>query len=156
MKKLLSALFLMFGLMSQVFAAGGHKVVYHVDYADPARFSATITSINNMIDAYEQEMADYDIRIVFVAGGARFVTDDKLSKTPFAEDAAFAKKRTELKERLLSLNSSRGVKLFVCNNTLRDFGLDESKLHKGVTPVISGVVEVAALQEQGFSYIKIQ
>lgn len=155
MKKIIATLFLVFGLITQVFAAGGHKVVYHVDFSDPTRYSATITSINNMIDAYEQELSDYDLRIVFVAGGARFVTDDKLSKTPFAEDKDFAKRRDELKGRLATLRDSRNVKLFVCGNTAKEFGID-SKLYKGVNVVTSGVVEVAALQEQGFSYLKIQ
>ncbi len=154
MKKILTTLFLVFGLISQVFAAGGHKVVYHVDFSDPTRYSATITSVNNMLDAYEQELSDYDVRIVFVAGGARFVTDDKLAKTPFAEDAAFAKKREELKGRIDSLQS-RGVKLFVCGNTTREFDID-NKVYKNVKIVNSGVVELAALEEQGFSYIKIQ
>lgn len=155
MKKTLITLLMMFGLISQVFAAGGHKVVYHVDFSDPTRYSATITSVNNMIDAYEQELSEYDVRIVFVAGGARFVTDDKLAKTPFKEDADFAKRRDELKGRLMTLSDSRGVKLFICGNTAREFGLD-NKLYKGVAVVPSGVVEVANLEEQGFSYIKIQ
>ena len=155
MKKILATLFLVFGLMSQVFAAGGHKVVYHVDFSDPTRYSATITSVNNMIDAYEQELSEYDIRIVFVAGGARFVTDDKLAKTPFAEDKDFTKRKEELKGRVGSLRDSRGVKLVICGNTAKEFGI-EDKLYKGVTIVPSGVVEVASLQEQGFSYIKIQ
>lgn len=155
MKKIMTTLFLVFGLITQVFAAGGHKVVYHVDFSDPTRYSATITSVNNMIDAYEQELADYDVRIVFVAGGARFVTDDKLSKTPFAEDKDFAKRRDELKGRLATLRDSRNVKLVVCGNTSKEFGID-NKLYKGVNVVTSGVVEVAALQAQGFSYLKIQ
>lgn len=155
MKKIIATLFLVFGLIAQVFAAGGHKVVYHVDFSDPTRYSATITSVNNMIDAYEQELSDYDIRIVFVAGGARFVTDDKLAKTPFAEDKDFAKRRDELKGRLATLRDSRNVKLVVCGNTAKEFGID-SKLYKGVNIATSGVVEVANLQEQGFSYLKIQ
>ncbi len=155
MKKILTTLFLVFGLISQVFAAGGHRVVYHVDFSDPTRYSATITSVNNMIDAYEQELSDYDVRIMFVAGGARFVTDDKLAKTPFAEDKEFAKRKEELKGRLGSLRDSRGVKLFICGNSAKEFGI-EDKLYKGVTIVPSGVVEAASLQEQGFSYIKIQ
>lgn len=155
MKKIFATLFLVFGLITQVFAAAGHKVVYHIDFSDPTRYSATITSINNMIDAYEQELSDYDVRIVFVAGGARFVTDDKLSKTPFAEDKDFAKRRDELKGRLATLRDSRNVKLYVCGNTSKEFGID-NKLYKGVNIVTSGVVEVAALQEQGFSYLKIQ
>jgi len=59
------------------------KVVYHADFADPRRFSAMLTSINNMATYYENNFQEYDIRIVFVAHGIRFLTDDKLAKTPF-------------------------------------------------------------------------
>jgi len=53
------------------------KVVYHADFSDPRRFSAMLTSIYNMVNYYENEMIEYDVRIVFVAHGIRFVTDDK-------------------------------------------------------------------------------
>ncbi|MCW8888342.1 MAG: hypothetical protein OQK25_04705, partial [Gammaproteobacteria bacterium] len=40
------------------------KVVYHADFSDPRRFSAMPTSINNMVSHYENEMIEYDVRIV--------------------------------------------------------------------------------------------
>src|SRR3990167_9151156 len=63
------------------------KVVYHADFADPRRFSAMLTNIHNMVSTYQAELTDYDVRIVFVSYGIRFVTQDKLTGTPFAEDA---------------------------------------------------------------------
>jgi hypothetical protein len=36
------------------------RVVYHADYADPRRFSAMLTSINNMVTHYQNELIDYD------------------------------------------------------------------------------------------------
>ncbi len=36
------------------------KVVYHADFSDPRRFSAMLTSINNMITTYENELAEYE------------------------------------------------------------------------------------------------
>ena len=87
------------------------KVVYHADFSDPRRFSAMLTSINNMATHYENELTEYDIRIVFVAHGIRFLTDDKLEKTPFVEDAAMAERRESNKGRLLSLSDVMGVKL---------------------------------------------
>ncbi|HYA39198.1 MAG TPA: hypothetical protein VEI74_13100, partial [Candidatus Methylomirabilis sp.] len=36
------------------------KVVYHVDFADPRRFSAMLTNINNMVSVYQSQLADYD------------------------------------------------------------------------------------------------
>ena len=93
------------------------KVVYHADFADPRRFSAMLTSINNMVTYYQDELVDYDVRIVFIAHGIRFVTDDKLTNTPFVEDAAMAERRASNKGRLESLRKVQGVKLELCDIT---------------------------------------
>ena len=65
---------------------GVKRVVYHADFADPRRFSAMLTSINNMVNYYTNEFEEYDIRIVFVASGIRFLTGDNLNETPFTRD----------------------------------------------------------------------
>lgn len=132
------------------------KVVYHADYADPRRFSAMLTSINNMVSYYENEFIEYDVRIVFVAHGIRFVTDDKLDGTPFQEDPTYAERRANIKGRLLSLNEVKGVKLELCDITRSQIGLATEKLYDGVESVASGVVRVAELQHQDFAYIKIE
>jgi hypothetical protein len=132
------------------------KVVYHADFADPRRFSAMLTSINNMVLHYQNEMIDYDVRIVFVAHGIRFVTNDKLKNTPFAEDKAMAERRESNTGRLSTLDSLYDVKLELCDITRTGITLDESKLLDGVDLVPSGVVRIAELQSQGFSYIKIE
>ena len=132
------------------------KVVYHADFADPRRFSAMLTSINNMTTHYQNEMIDYDVRIVFVAHGIRFVTEDKLEKTPFAEDKAMLERRESNTGRLSTLNTVQEVKLELCDITRSGIGLDKSKLLEGVESVPSGVVRIAELQSQGFSYIKIE
>jgi intracellular sulfur oxidation DsrE/DsrF family protein len=132
------------------------KVVYHADFSDPRRFSAMLTSINNMVTVYQNELVEYDVRIVFVAHGIRFLTDDKLEKTPFAADAALEERRANLQGRLAALNSVQGVKLELCDITRSQIGLPEDKLYKGVEKVPSGVVRIAELQGQGFAYIKIE
>ena len=132
------------------------KVVYHADFADPRRFSAMLTSINNMVTYYQNELVDYDVRIVFVAHGIRFVTDDKLAGTPFAEDAEMAERRENNAGRLDALHSVQGVKLELCDITRSQVNLDPGKLYKGVSSVPSGVVQIAQLQREGFAYIKIE
>jgi hypothetical protein len=132
------------------------KVVYHADFADPRRFSAMLTSINNMVTFYQNELIDYDVRIVFVAHGIRFVTDDKLMDTPFQEDAAMAERRANNAGRLDALRSVQGVKLELCDITRSQIGLAEDKLYEGVSLVPSGVVQIAQLQQDGFAYIKIE
>lgn len=132
------------------------KIVYHADFADPRRFSAMLTSINNMATYYENELQDYDIRIVFVAHGIRFLTDDKLEGTAFVEDAAMAERRDSNRDRLMSLHDVMSVKLELCEITRSQVGLDEGKLYEGTDSVPSGVVRIAELQREGFSYIKVE
>ena len=139
-----------------VAADSSPRVVYHADFADPRRFSAMLTSINNMVTYYKDDLIDYDVRIVFVAHGIRFLTDDRLENTPFAADAALEERRSNLKGRLTTLNKVHGVKLELCNITRTEIGLHEDALYEGVELVPSGVVRLAELQAGGFSYIKIE
>ncbi len=158
-KKLLLAIIFLSGFGTSVAIAEEDevaKVVYHADFYDPRRFSAMLTSINNMTNHYQNEMIDYDVRIVFIAHGIRFVTDDKLESTPFAEDKAMKERRESNTGRLSTLNIVQDVKLELCDITRMGIGLDKSKLLEGVESVPSGVVRIAELQSQGFAYIKIE
>ncbi len=132
------------------------KVVYHADFADPRRFSAMLTSINNMVTTYNNDLMSHDIKIVFVAHGVRFVTGDPLEGTPFAEDEALKERRENLKGRLLTLNKLHGVDLELCDITRSQIGLSEDRLYEGVTTIPSGVVRIAELQHQDYAYIKIE
>ena len=132
------------------------KVVYHADFSDARRFSAMLTSINNMVTFYQNELIEYDVRIVFVAHGIRFLTDDRLENTPFKSDVILDERRDNLKGRLTSLQDVQQVKLELCDITRSQIGLANDKLYEGVETVPSGVVRIADLQRQGFTYIKIE
>ena len=132
------------------------KVVYHADFADPRRFSAMLTNIHNMVSTYQAELTDYDVRIVFVSHGIRFVTPDKLAGTPFAEDAELKQRRANLLGRLATLRDTQGVKLELCEITRAAVHLPKEKIIPGVALVPSGVVRIAELQHQGFAYLKVQ
>jgi intracellular sulfur oxidation DsrE/DsrF family protein len=138
------------------FDSGGAKVVYHADFSDPRRFSAMLTSINNMVVYYQNQLMDYDVRIVFVSHGIRFLTDDDLDGTPFQSDAALEERRSNLKGRLESLRELHGVDLELCEITRSEVGLAKEKLYDGVETVPSGVVRIAELESKGFAYIKIE
>ena len=132
------------------------KVVYHADFADPRRYSAMLTSINNMVTHYQNELIDYDVRIVFVSHGIRFLTNDKLENTPFKSDAKLEEQRDNLHGRLSALNTVQGVKLELCDITRSQIDLPEDKLYKNVKLVDSGVARLAELQHRGFAYLKIE
>ena len=105
---------------------------------------------------YQDELVDYDVKIVFVAHGVRFITDDRLTDTPFAEDEKLAERRMSLKNRLMSLHDVQGVGLELCNITRSQINLANDKLYDGVVMVPSGVVRIAELQRQGYAYIKVE
>ncbi|WP_321323886.1 DsrE family protein [Thiomicrorhabdus sp.] len=137
-------------------ADDGAKVVYHVDFKDPTRYSATLTSINNIMNYYQSELMEADVHLVFVGYGLRFTTDDDLKGTPYEADKALLDRRAELKGRLDALINVRGVKVELCDKTRDEVGLPQSKVYKGIKFVPSGVAEIAILQSEGYSYLKIQ
>jgi intracellular sulfur oxidation DsrE/DsrF family protein len=132
------------------------RVVWHVDFGDPRRLSAMTQNVNNMVTTYQNQLEDFDIRIVFLAAGIRFVTNDPLKGTPFAEDAALKARRKELLERVKSLHDTQNIKLELCEITRESVPLDREKLLAGVELVPSGVVRIAELQHQGFAYLKTE
>ena len=132
------------------------KVVFHADYADPQRMSSMLTSIFNMVTTYENQFIEYDVRIVFLSHGIQFLTHDRLKKTPFEVNDKQAKLRKDLITRLTTLHNMQNINLSLCEITRQAIGLEKEKLIPGVTLVTSGVVEIAKLQNQGFSYLKVQ
>jgi intracellular sulfur oxidation DsrE/DsrF family protein len=156
MKGIIRALALAALLASTSAAAQVAKVVWHVDFADARRLSAMIQNVNNMVTTYQGNLDDYDVRIVFLAGGIRFVTTDPLQGTPFAEDAAFRAARPDLITRVQQLRTLHNVKLELCEITREQLNLPKDKIIEGVAPVRSGVVRIAELQAQGFAYLKVE
>ncbi|WFE68236.1 DsrE family protein [Thiomicrospira sp. R3] len=134
----------------------GAKVVYHVDFSDVTRYSATLTSINNIMNAYENELMEADVHLVLVGHGLRFATDDALKGTPYEHGADLLERRDELKGRLDALMNSRGVKVKLCDHTRNEINLDPAKIYEGIELVGSGVFDIAILQSQGYAYLKVQ
>lgn len=132
------------------------KVVWHVDFEEPRRLSAMIQNVNNMVTTYQGQLAEYDVRIVFVAAGIRFLTTDPLAKTPFAEDREFKARRAELMQRLQQLREVQNVKLELCEITRETINLPKEKIMPGVESVRSGVVRIADLQHKGYAYLKVE
>jgi len=132
------------------------KVVWHVDFADPRRMSAMIQNVNNMVTTYQGELMEYDVRIVFLSGGIRFLTEDPLARTPFAADKAFMAARKDLIVRLQQLREMQNVKLELCEITREALNLPKDRIIPGVTAVRSGVVRIAELQSKGYAYLKVE
>jgi intracellular sulfur oxidation DsrE/DsrF family protein len=93
---------------------------------------------------------------VFIAAAIRFLTDDPLPHTNFAEDQIVRGWRPELRARLRALHADHGVKLELCNVTRESVGLEESRLYAGVELVPVGEARLVELQERGYRYLKIE
>ncbi len=132
------------------------KVVYLIDFYDTDRVSATLTSVNNMVNVYQESLQEYDVRIVFLGAGIRYTTEDPMKGTPFEENKEFLKRKTEILERVISIKEAQDVKLELCDITRVALNLDKEKLLPGIELVKSGVVRIAELQEKGFAFIKIR
>ena len=132
------------------------RVVWHVDFAEPRRLSALIQNVNNMVTTYQGELEEYDVRIVFLAGGIRFLTKDPLVNTPFAEDKEMKDRRAELILRLQQLRDVMNVKLELCDITREALQLPAAKIIPGIGVVRSGVVRIAELQHKGYAYLKVE
>lgn len=137
-------------------ADDGAKVVYHVDFKDSTRYSATLTSINNIINYYESELMEADVNLVFVGYGLRFTTDDNLTGTAYEAGEGLLERRAELKGRLQSLITTRNVKVHLCDKTRDEVGLAKDKVYEGIELTASGVAKIAILQSEGYSYLKVQ
>ncbi len=153
---LMAATALALSVQGPVQADDTQRVVYHVDFADPTRYSATLTSINNLINDAEQKLLPWDVHLVLVGYGIRFATDDPLEGTPYAADEALNERRAELKGRLQTLIKIRNVKVHLCDFTRKEINLPEDKLYEGIGLVNSGVAKIADLQRDGYAYLKIQ
>ena len=134
----------------------GDDVLEVVDFAEPRRLSAMIQNVNNMVTTYQGNLDDYEVHVVFLAGGIRFVTTDPLKGTPFAEDEAFRKARPDLITRLQQLRTLHNVKLELCDITREQLNLPKDRIIEGIASVRSGVVRIAELQQKGFAYLKVE
>lgn len=147
MKRIISAsilAFLSLFLLSGTSAMAGsdtmkRAVVYHLDSPDPALEKATLRNINNHINSPSGPTTK--IELVIHGGGIKLLTaaktDDQLQASIDA----------------LKMN---GVKVKVCNNTLKskklDYKTDLYDVHaEDIVP--SGVAYLADKQFEGWAYI---
>lgn len=116
-----------------------HGVVYHLDSSDPGLENATLRNINNHINSPSGPSTQ--IELVIHGGGIKLLTA--------------AKTDPQLQAAIDGLKMS-GVKVKVCNNTLKskklDYKTDLYDVHASdIVP--SGVAYLADKQFEGWAYI---
>ncbi len=113
------------------------RVAYQMNTGDDQEQLQIIKYANNHIQTIGREQIELQV-VVFGAGMSLLQSnDEKLNK---AVDDLRAK----------------GVKIAICNNTLRNKNIDWHSLHgvKEADIVPGGVAELAFLQQRGFAYIR--
>ena len=110
------------------------KAKFHVDQSEPFRLA--VGNIQNLIAYCQEEKADWEIELL-LNGEAVTLAQQKKNE---AND--------------LSALSRAGVKIAVCRNAMKKYGITPQELIPEGTVVPAGVAELVLRQGQGFAYIK--
>ncbi|CCC81102.1 DsrE family protein [Thermoproteus tenax] len=108
------------------------KLLLHVDSDDPVPLSIALSNAENFLAA----VGNADIAVV--ANG--LAVKHMVKGSPF-------------RERIAAL-ARRGVKFYVCNNSLRNLGIDPRDVHENAEIVPAGIVKIVELVKQGYIYVK--
>ena len=111
-----------------------HKIVWDVSTSDTAEQRILFRQIANVL----KESPDTKIEVVFFGGSIHGLVQGA---------SAFPDKVDEF--------NKKGVIFAACNNSLRRFNIDPSKVLPGVVVVPVAILELTKKQEDGWSYIKL-
>jgi len=114
------------------------KVVYHVNNLQTAY--GALRNVKNHLNALGDK--NIEVRVVTHSSGAFAMVDGTKDK-----------KGHSFSDTIAAL-SNRGVKFYICANTIRGKKIPKDKINLNAKVVPSGVAEVAHLQQKGFLYIK--
>ncbi|MGO1470416.1 MAG: DsrE family protein [Tissierella sp.] len=112
-----------------------YKVIFHLD--DEGRVGVVYRGIMNLLHDMETEGEEVEVELLANSSGVK----------PFMKD------KEENKE-AIDLLLEKGVKIALCNNTLRVLYLTKKDFVHEATIVKSGVGELTRKQHEGWGYIK--
>ena len=118
-----------------------HRVAIHLDENTPQRMNLVLNNARNVVAYYQDQGEEVEVKVVAYGPGLH----------------AFRTDTSPVKTRITSfLESMPEVSFAACNNTLTRMKkkTPDLTLIEGVDVVPSGVIELIALQEQGWSYIR--
>lgn len=135
---LMTALF----LAATVNAADKHRIVLHLDEADPERQELVLNNASNINKYYQDKGEEVEIEIVAYGPGLTMLVPGK----------------SPVEERVVSIAQNfENVSFQACANTLSKMSQKAGKqveLMPQAKMVPSGVVHLVERQEQGWSYIR--
>ncbi len=146
MKHLLSAAALALGLTTLAGAALAegqtHHIAFHVDQNDPKLMNITLNNVANVTSYYHDQGDTAVIEVVAYGPGLNMFV---VGKSPVAD--RISAMHLEIDDLTFS----------ACGNTLRNMSAKlgkEIELLDEAGVVLSGVVRLVELQEQGYAYIR--
>ncbi|PMP77505.1 MAG: hypothetical protein C0178_02395 [Sulfurihydrogenibium sp.] len=119
------------------------SAVFDWTFEDPKDTSMATNFISNFIKAYDEFNPMGEYKIAVVSHGADVLI---FAKSNY-------EKYKDIVDRLKSMTKSYGIKIYVCRNTLRFFGIKEEDVQPFVTIVPAGVVQLAKLQQEGYKLV---
>lgn len=142
---MLKPFFLAWGLMLSTLPAlaetayPAQKVVYHINYGEAPRLSATFTNISNHIQAVGE--GNIDLRAVIHGKAIEYF---------------IAAKTDTAKQVTLDTLRLSGARFIICGNTLDGYKITRKDLYDVAEEDIvqAGLPEIVHLQQQGFSYVR--
>jgi intracellular sulfur oxidation DsrE/DsrF family protein len=116
---------------------GRSAALYHCDFGDPGR--------------YDNDPRALKVVIVTHSAGIKFFLND-LGETPWAMESI----DPQLIERVAAL-TKYGLEVYLCRVTFSTLKIDTAKARTDsyIKFVASGIATAAALQDKGFSYLKV-
>lgn len=132
-------------------ASPASRIVYHIDFEEPARQATALRNIANQIEALEGQ--PFDLRVILHGRGVSLLLPpDSVLET---SRLTYANAEHQALAQIRALRQ-QGVTFWVCRNTLTRYGLSQANLHPagGAHLIPSGIAELARLQSQGYAYIK--
>ncbi len=135
--------FSLFGLLISINTFAGEylpqKVVYHINYDDNKRISATFTNITNHIN----ELGEDRVKIKAVIHGPAI---------KYFLDAM----KDEAKQTAIDSLRLSDVQFVICGNSLDGFKITREDLYdvEETDVVKAGLPEIVSLQQQGYFYVR--
>jgi uncharacterized protein len=125
--------------------------LYHCDFGESGRFTQQLRNIGNHLAMYNNDPKALKVVIVTHAAGSKFFLAD-LADTPWAMESI----DPQLTERVQAL-AAHGLEVYLCRVTFTTLKIDPAKARtdKHIRFVASGIATAAALQDKGFSYLKV-
>ena len=114
------------------------KALLHID--ESQKWSLLVANCKNLLDYIEKHNLSVDMVVV-----ANSLAVSSLDKTK--------ESNRKMQSRLEDLLRD-SIRIFACENAMRNQGIEHDNLIAGVEVVEAGIAQILHLQEEGYAYIK--